>query len=110
MTYLGRIDSQIKIRGQRVEIGEIEYHIGKQAGVHDAVVLYMRQGPLADRLVAAVNLGESSSVDRPQTSAVQCVPEDQMENARLRLREVQHGLSRQVMHYQVQIGTAPGRA
>jgi amino acid adenylation domain-containing protein/non-ribosomal peptide synthase protein (TIGR01720 family) len=101
LTYLGRIDSQIKIRGQRVEIGEIEYHIGKQAGVRDAVVLYMRQGPLADRLVAAVNLGDSSSVDRPQTSAVQCVPEDQMENARLRLREVQHGLSRQVMHYMV---------
>ncbi|UZP34632.1 hypothetical protein NXS19_002448 [Fusarium pseudograminearum] len=101
LTYLGRIDSQIKIRGQRVEIGEIEYHIGKQGGVHDAVVLYMRQGPLADRLVAAVNLGESSSVDRPQTSTVQVVSEDHMANARLRLREVQHGLSRQVMHYMV---------
>lgn len=42
LTYLGRIDAQVKIRGQRVEVDEIEYHIAKQVDIHDAVVLYMR--------------------------------------------------------------------
>ncbi|KAF2257728.1 acetyl-CoA synthetase-like protein [Lojkania enalia] len=101
LTYLGRRDTQVKIRGQRVEIGEIEYHIGKQADVHDAVVLYMREGPLAGRLIASVVLSETSAVGRHQNAAVQRIPEEQEESAKLRLREVQQSLLEQVMHYMV---------
>ncbi|KAI5468188.1 hypothetical protein BGZ63DRAFT_419816 [Mariannaea sp. PMI_226] len=40
---LGRIDTQIKIRGQRVETGEIESHIVRlQPGIHDACVDLVR--------------------------------------------------------------------
>jgi amino acid adenylation domain-containing protein len=38
LEYLGRRDGQIKIRGYRVELGEIEGAIGEQAGVRQAVV------------------------------------------------------------------------
>lgn len=38
LQYLGRIDSQIKIRGHRIEIGEIEFIIKKQKGIINAVV------------------------------------------------------------------------
>ena len=37
--YLGRLDHQVKVRGFRVELGEIESRLRRQKGVSDAVVL-----------------------------------------------------------------------
>lgn len=37
--YLGRIDNQVKIRGQRLELGEIEYRLLQHPRVREAVVL-----------------------------------------------------------------------
>ncbi|HEV7516096.1 MAG TPA: amino acid adenylation domain-containing protein, partial [Thermoanaerobaculia bacterium] len=39
LDYLGRIDHQVKVRGFRVELGEIEAALAEQAGVRAAVVL-----------------------------------------------------------------------
>ncbi|KAL9007913.1 MAG: hypothetical protein Q9180_009560, partial [Flavoplaca navasiana] len=45
LTYIGRHDNQIKIRGQRVEIGEIEYWISKNLEhVQQVVVTVTKQG------------------------------------------------------------------
>jgi amino acid adenylation domain-containing protein/non-ribosomal peptide synthase protein (TIGR01720 family) len=101
LTYLGRIDAQVKIRGQRVEVGEIEYHIGKQAGIHDAVVLYMRHGPLSGQLIAAVILSETSVASRHQNAAIKPIPEEHKEGAQRLLCKAQEDLSQQVMHYMV---------
>ncbi|MCG8613585.1 MAG: amino acid adenylation domain-containing protein [Pseudomonadales bacterium] len=38
LEYLGRIDQQIKIRGFRVELGEIEYQLNQLAEINSAVV------------------------------------------------------------------------
>ena len=53
LEYLGRLDHQIKLRGFRVELGEIEAQLLAQTGIREAVVLAHggRQGP---RLVAYV--------------------------------------------------------
>ncbi|KAL4971302.1 hypothetical protein BDW66DRAFT_163793 [Aspergillus desertorum] len=103
LTYLGRHDTQVKIHGQRVEVGEIEYHKGKHAGIHDAVVLYMRQGPLANQLIAAVILNdtEASAASHHQNSKVKYISENQMKSAQSLLCKARHDLSRQVMHYMV---------
>ncbi|KAK2668210.1 Polyketide synthase, phosphopantetheine-binding domain [Fusarium oxysporum f. sp. vasinfectum] len=50
-TTLGRQDTQIKIRGQRVEVDEIEYHITRHPSCIQAVVLYVH-----GQLVAAFSL------------------------------------------------------
>ena len=39
LEYMGRLDHQIKIRGFRVELGEIEAQLLAQTGVREAVVL-----------------------------------------------------------------------
>ncbi|MFI1799468.1 amino acid adenylation domain-containing protein [Streptomyces sp. NPDC020379] len=37
--YLGRIDGQVKIRGNRVELGEVRHFLARVPGVRDAVVV-----------------------------------------------------------------------
>ncbi|WP_113705324.1 amino acid adenylation domain-containing protein, partial [Nonomuraea lactucae] len=45
--FLGRIDNQIKIRGQRVELGEIETVLREQPGVREALVVAGGDGLVA---------------------------------------------------------------
>lgn len=39
LEFLGRLDSQVKLRGLRIELGEIETVLGQHPAVHEAVVL-----------------------------------------------------------------------
>ncbi|HET7469451.1 MAG TPA: amino acid adenylation domain-containing protein, partial [Gemmatimonadales bacterium] len=52
LDFLGRVDHQVKIRGMRVELGEIEGVLGQHPGVREAVVLAKD-----DRLTACVAVG-----------------------------------------------------
>ncbi|POR51580.1 non-ribosomal peptide synthase protein (TIGR01720 family)/amino acid adenylation domain-containing protein [Paraburkholderia eburnea] len=53
LSYLGRLDQQIKLRGHRIEPGEIEAVLRRCAGVRDAVVVLNADGGAA-RLVGYV--------------------------------------------------------
>lgn len=50
--FLGRADGQVKVRGFRVELGEIESAISQVAGVKDRVVVVRNDGPGEKQLVA----------------------------------------------------------
>lgn len=52
LEFLGRIDHQVKVRGYRVELGEIEGVLGQHPGVRETVVLTREDVPGDQRLVA----------------------------------------------------------
>jgi amino acid adenylation domain-containing protein len=52
MCFLGRADTQVKIRGLRVELKEIEHRLRQHAGVQDAIVR-VRQDAVGEGILAA---------------------------------------------------------
>jgi amino acid adenylation domain-containing protein len=58
--YLGRLDYQVKIRGQRIELGEIEATLDKHPGVRQSVVMAREDTPGDQRLVAYVLTQQSA--------------------------------------------------
>ncbi|ERF73311.1 hypothetical protein EPUS_03144 [Endocarpon pusillum Z07020] len=58
LIYIGRSDTQVKVRGQRLELSEVEQNLSCQDGVAAAVVLYPQTGLCRKRLVAALVFGD----------------------------------------------------
>ncbi|KAI8635621.1 acetyl-CoA synthetase-like protein [Xylariaceae sp. FL1651] len=60
--FVGRADSRVKIRGQRIECGEIESQLVMQNSVLHAVVVVPKSGPGAEHLIATVSLKPSEEI------------------------------------------------
>jgi amino acid adenylation domain-containing protein len=64
--YLGRLDSMVKIRGYRVELGEVEAALYRHPGIREAAVLPVPDELLGSRLRAVVAAGGAGELTRDE--------------------------------------------
>jgi natural product biosynthesis luciferase-like monooxygenase protein len=70
LEFLGRIDHQVKLRGHRIELGEVAAALRSCPGVRDAVAIVRSDGPAGDELAAYVIPENGEGVDRGQLRAM----------------------------------------
>lgn len=68
LTYIGRVDNQIKVHGYRVELAEVESKLREQPGVEAAVALGWPELPTGAGGIAAFLTGNGLDVDAIRTS------------------------------------------
>lgn len=100
LTYIGRKDNQVKLHGQRMELGEIEACLESDARLRNALVALPKSGIFKGRLVAIVSFKDSKT-ENPglATSHFTPVSDSDMEAARLQVSELQHTLSENLPPY-----------
>lgn len=62
LTFIGRKDSQVKVRGQRIELGEVEHALLACDSVDDAVVVLQHDDKQGARMVAFVTIRDQTSI------------------------------------------------
>jgi amino acid adenylation domain-containing protein len=83
---IGRKDHQVKIRGQRVELGEIESVLKERASVEECVVMLWGEDPEDQRLVAYVVIpGSELDANQLQIVAREFLPDYMIPSAFVRL-------------------------
>ena len=63
LTFIGRKDAQVKIHGQRVELGDIENHIAQFRQVRQSACILPKTGLCANKLVGLLSVKHTSETD-----------------------------------------------
>lgn len=85
--YVGRLDDQVKVRGFRVELGEIENRLRTISDIEDAVVLYVPLNETSDHRVLVAYL-EVSGADKTDIDSGISIRPDREEQHRQQLGEL----------------------
>ena len=91
LEYLGRVDQQIKVRGFRIEPGEIESALGQHDSVHEAAVLLREDQAQDKRLIAYLVLKSTKtkpSVEELRRFLSESLPEYMLPSAFVFLEEL----------------------
>ena len=83
--FLGRADTQVKIRGHRIELGEIEAQLGSYPGLLETAVTVREDTPGDQRLVAYYLAGEPVPVDQLRAAVAAVLPGYMVPSAYVRL-------------------------
>jgi len=80
MVHLGRVDNQVKVRGHRVEVGEVEAHLRAWPGVRDAVVIAV-PGPDGEVGLCAAATGVHQDIKGIMSHIARRLPEYMVPNS-----------------------------
>jgi amino acid adenylation domain-containing protein/non-ribosomal peptide synthase protein (TIGR01720 family) len=97
MLYLGRKDSQTKVRGQRLELSEVEHHLMEDGAVQNALAAVPTVGPCAKRLVGIVSIRDASLFGA-STEVLQLLPH---EMASLNINTIRDHLCERLPSYMI---------
>jgi amino acid adenylation domain-containing protein len=86
LEYLGRLDHQVKVRGYRIEPGEIEARLAEHPAVREATVLAREDGPGSEgRRLVAYYVGEEAGAEALRAHLSERLPEYMLPAAYVRL-------------------------
>lgn len=97
LEFFGRKDSQVKLNGQRLELGEIEHRLETDSRVRHILVLMPKKGQCKKRLVAVVSL-TSLSLGSLSTDGFELVDDGK---ARFDLNRIRDALADQLPPFMV---------
>ncbi|RDA94597.1 hypothetical protein CP533_2465 [Ophiocordyceps camponoti-saundersi (nom. inval.)] len=100
INFVGRRDTQTKIRGQRVELTEIEEHLADDESVSMCLVDFPRSGVYVDRLIGVIQprlCGDTGLGDDAIT--LDLVPTEKLLRGGFSIQNLIAGLSRRVPAY-----------
>ncbi|KAH8712255.1 hypothetical protein GQ44DRAFT_829973 [Phaeosphaeriaceae sp. PMI808] len=97
MLYLGRKDFQTKVRGQRLELSEVEHHLMKDLAVQSALASVPTSGTCAKRLVGIICV-KDTSLSRVPGEDLQLLPQ---EVASLNINSIRDRLCERLPSYMI---------
>lgn len=100
INFIGRKDRQVKLNGQRMELGEIEQRLSKDLKVQHALVLLPKEGPCKGRLVAVLSL-HAFPYNGTRDTNVHTLSKEESQQARAFLPEITAQLATQLPAYMV---------
>lgn len=78
LTFVDRKDTQVKIRGQRVELGEVEFFFYEHTGAREAVAEVIRPGGVEDNATLVVYLSLDEDTHIGDSAVQQSVSMDEL--------------------------------
>ncbi|KAK4139717.1 uncharacterized protein C8A04DRAFT_40505 [Dichotomopilus funicola] len=98
--FMGRKDAQVKVRGQRMELGEIETHLTRDKKIQHAMVAYPASGPCKRQLVGILSFERLGATTNSSGEVVLVDPTLAVaENVTAEVAEMARHLSTQIPSY-----------
>nr|AAD04757.1 lichenysin synthetase A [Bacillus licheniformis] len=88
LEFIGRIDHQVKIRGQRIELGEIEHHLVTHEMVQEAAVLAVDTGKRDQMICAYFTADQELSSEELRRYAAEGLPGYMIPSVFMQLQEL----------------------
>ena len=99
--FMGRKDHQVKIRGQRVELGEVEFHLSKFPSIALSVAAMPQAGPYSKTLVALIQLHSENEGTQMHTTDLDYVSNEHLSMIDFDKEKLSHFLKSKLPSYMV---------
>lgn len=99
--FAGRKDLQLKVRGQRVELGEVEYHLSTFPGIALSIAAMPQSGCYGHTLVGVIQLQQQNGGNHMQCTTIELIHNENVSAAKFDTQKLSHFLKSKLPHYMV---------